>query len=52
MKIKDVTIHNWTRPEWWDEVEKRPDEALIDATITLTLSWNDYQRLLKEGRDD
>lgn len=48
MKIEDVVINNWQAPGegWWSGVEARPTEPLIDATIKLTLSWNEYRALL------
>lgn len=46
MKINDVVIHNWTSPEWWDDVAARPHEPLIEATIRMTLSNAEYQELL------
>ena len=51
MKINDVTIENWEAPgkEWWEGVERRPDEPLIEATMKLTLSWNEYDDLIKRN---
>ena len=48
MKINDVQIINWESPgdKWWASVEARPSEPLIEATITLTLSWAEYHELL------
>lgn len=48
MKINDVRINNWTPTDrtWWDGVEARPTEPLIEATITMTLSWDEYRELL------
>lgn len=48
MKINNVNIGNWETPgpEWWDRIQARPNEPLIEATIQFTLSWNEYRRLL------
>jgi hypothetical protein len=54
MKINHVHITNWKAPgtEWWEDVAKRPDEPLIDATIQFTLSHREYHQLIdiEEGR--
>lgn len=48
MKINNVHILNWKAPgeEFWKEVEKRSSEPLIEAVITMTLSGEEYQKLL------
>lgn len=48
MKINNVNINNWEPPgaAWWDSVEAKPDEPLIEATISFTLSHREYHRLL------
>lgn len=50
MKIENVVINNWNAPgaEWWSGVEARPTEPLINATLTLTLSWEEYHALLNK----
>lgn len=52
MKIIDVFVRNWQPPggPWWDSVEARPDEPLIEANITMTLSWKEYQELLAKDK--
>lgn len=52
MKIKNVQIENWESPgaQWWDAVAAKPDEPLIEATITLTLSHREYHELLDSCR--
>lgn len=46
--VADIKIDNWQAPgeEWWDTVQSKPDEPLIQATIKLTCSWNEYQQLM------
>lgn len=48
MKMFGVLIENWKAPgkEWWEAVESKPDEPLIEARMQLTLSWNEYHKLL------
>jgi hypothetical protein len=48
MTINDVHITNWKEPgdSWWDSVQQRPTEPLIEATIKMKLSWNEYRELL------
>ena len=48
MKINDVQIANWKAPgdKWWKGVEDCPTEPLIEATMTMTLSWVEYEKLL------
>lgn len=50
MKINDVTIMNWTSPgnEYWDTAETNPDKPLIVAKITMTLSYNEYMKVLDQ----
>ncbi len=52
--IKDVKVHSWTPPgnEWWDYVENRPHEPLIDATIRMVLSYEEYVKLLRKDREE
>lgn len=54
MKIIDVFIRNWQPPgdAWWASVEARPDEPLIEADITMTLSLKEYQELLAKDKLD
>lgn len=49
-EIDDVKIDNWQPPgdQWWDAVKQQPDEPLIEATIKVTLSWNEYEELLRK----
>ncbi len=58
MKIHHVEITNWCSPfikwwdngaKWWAHVESRPDEPLIEATMTLTLSWREYNALIEQS---
>lgn len=53
MKISEVQINNWEPPgeEWWRGVAARPDEPLIMATLTVTLSWNEYRELLRHDEN-
>lgn len=48
MKIKDCKIENWESPgkEWWENVKSKPDEPLIEATMTLVLTWREYKELI------
>lgn len=50
MKINNVYIDNWQPPgeKWWASVEAKPTEPLIVATITMTLSWQEYHELLEQ----
>jgi len=50
MKIHDIKVTNWQSPgkDWWDKVQERPDEPLIEATFELGLTWNEYQKLIKD----
>lgn len=52
MKINDVHITNWEAPgdKWWDDVAKRSSEPLIEATMKMTLSWEEYKALISSGR--
>jgi hypothetical protein len=52
MKIKTVNIDNWQSPgeDWWAGVEAFPDLPLIEATISLTLSCDEYKELLSKDR--
>lgn len=52
MKITDVRITNWQPPgdKWWAAVEARPSEPLIEATISMTLSWAEYHELLERNK--
>jgi hypothetical protein len=53
MTINDVRINNCQPPEdkWWAGVEARPAEPLIEATISMTLSWAEYKELLERAND-
>ena len=54
-KIKDVRILNWKPPggKWWNEVEERPNEPLINALIEVQLSHKEYHKLLElDKRED
>ena len=48
MKINDARINNWQPPgdKWWAGLKARPTEPLIDATISMTLSYAEYEELL------
>lgn len=52
MKINDVRIENWTPPGfvWWRRAEDNPDEPLIEATISMKLSWREYKELLARDK--
>lgn len=52
MKIHNVQCHNWKPPggPWWRDVEAKPDAPLIEATIRMTLSWNEYIELLDRAK--
>jgi hypothetical protein len=59
MKIHNVTIHNFTKLDcidfvspnaYWNRVAARPDEPLIEATITIQLSHREYQELLTKNQ--
>lgn len=54
MKINDVNITNWQPPgmKWWDNVAARPTEPLIEAVISMTLSWAEYRELLYRNERD
>lgn len=56
MKINHVKIDNWTDPgsEYWDMVAANPDELLIQATMSFTLSHKEYMSLCAqdEGKID
>lgn len=54
MKIQSVRINNLQPPgdEWWRGVEAHPDEPLIEATISMTLSWTEYKELLANNGDE
>jgi len=53
-EIKNVVVHSWTPPgnEWWNYVEDRPNEPLIDATIRVVLSFTEYTKLLRKDREE
>lgn len=53
MKINNVLIENWKAPgaTWWNGVESKPDEPLIEATITFKLSFNEYRKLLDHANE-
>lgn len=53
MKINHVLVTNWSAPggPWWDNIKQHSSEPLIEATIQMTLSWEEYQELLDKGRD-
>ncbi len=48
MIIRRVEITNATEPtsDWWDQVASKPTEQLIEAVLTVTISWRDYNKLL------
>jgi hypothetical protein len=52
MKIEHVVITNWHPPgeQWWADVESKPDEPLISATMNLTLSWHEYHEMVEKSR--
>lgn len=52
MKINHVLIDNWESPggPYWEKVEERHTEPLIEATIKFTLSWDEYHALIMEAR--
>lgn len=54
MKINFVTIINMTIPssEFWDGVKSRADDPLIQAHISMTLSWREYEELLERNRHE
>lgn len=54
MKIHDVHITNWQPPggPFWDEVKERHAEPLIDATMKMTLSWDEYRALIGIKTDE
>lgn len=55
MKVTDVRIMNWEPlgnppgTEWWRQRESAPDEPSIDAVLTMRLSLNEYQELLRKS---
>lgn len=53
MKINDVHITNWQEPggPYWDDVKQRSSEPLIEATIKMTLSWEEYEDLLNKNKE-
>ena len=52
MKINDVRVNNWNAPgeKWWKSVKECPSEPLIEATMTMTLSWSEYRELLDKDQ--
>lgn len=54
MKIHDVVIVNWIPPgeSFWDYVKERHEEPLIEATIKIKLSWDEYRELLDKAKID
>lgn len=52
MKINNIHITNWEEPggPYWDNVKERHSEPLIEATMKLTLSWDEYETLLAEDK--
>ena len=48
VKITNVHITNWTQPgdQWWDNVKAHPQDPLIEATITMTLTYAEYEKLV------
>lgn len=57
MRIKHVHVTNLTPPgkQFWDAVASQPDEPLIEATMFIVLSHNEYHELLdrdKQSSDD
>lgn len=54
MKINDVVITNFwlASGDYWEMVAGKPDEPLIEATIKLTASYNEYQALLKQNQPE
>lgn len=51
MTIENVEITNWKPPgaEWWEDVRERFDEPLIECTCKMTLSWKEYEELLRNS---
>lgn len=62
MKINDVHATNWCKPsesmpqekclsgsDWWGEVSARPSEPLINLTIDVVMSNNEYEGLLGQS---
>lgn len=47
MKLNDVHITNWEAPgdAWWKEKEERHSEPLIEATMNMTLTMDEYKFL-------
>lgn len=54
MKVNYVHISNQQEPgdAWWDHVQENANEPLIEATMKMTLTWNEYQRLLRQAREN
>ncbi len=52
MKVNDVEISNWYAPgdSWWEMVQQYPDSERIEATLKMTLSWNEYKDLLDRSK--
>lgn len=48
MKINNVMIVNWQPPgdRFWEDAESKPDEPLLEAAMSMTLSWNEYQKIM------
>lgn len=54
MKIDFVRILNCdgNGRDYFDKVEANPDEPLIKASITITLSCREYQELLSKDKSN
>lgn len=52
MKINKVEILNWENPgdKWWNNVQAKPSEPLIEASMKMTLSWDEYHAMLEKDR--
>jgi len=53
VKLDHIEITNWFEPghEYWKSVQAKPSEPLIQATISMTLSWNEYHELIKRDEE-
>lgn len=52
MTIRDIHVTNWEAPggPYWDKVKERHTEPLIEATMKLTLSWDEYHAMIAKAR--
>lgn len=50
MKINNVIVDNWKPPgtPFWDKARAKPDEPLLQVTVQMTLSLNEYHTLLNQ----